>query len=102
MMAEKKYASQQLDQYIVRFPDGMRDQLKKAAKENNRSLNAEIIHLIECGQASANNQITPRDLFAASAFIALILGGYKPHKDTVDLSFVFANAMVNKRNTGQA
>ena len=102
MMAEKKYASQQLDQYIVRFPDGMRDQLKKAAKENNRSLNAEIIHLIERGQASTNNQITPRDLFAASAFIALILGGYKPHKDTVDLSFVFANAMVNKRNTGQA
>lgn len=46
-MAEKKYASQQLDRYIVKFPDGMRDQLKKAAKENNRSLNAEIIARLE-------------------------------------------------------
>lgn len=89
------------DQYMMRFPKGMRDELKASAKANGRSLNAEIIHLIERGQASTNNQITPRDLFAASAFIALILGGYKLHKDTVDLSFVFANAMVNKRNTGQ-
>jgi len=39
--------SRKLDQYIVRFPDGMRDQLKEAAKENNRSLNAEIIARLE-------------------------------------------------------
>ena len=39
--------SRKLDQYIVRFPDGMRDKLKKAAKENNRSLNAEIIARLE-------------------------------------------------------
>lgn len=36
-------ASRKLDQYIVRFPDGMRDRLKEAAAENKRSLNAEII-----------------------------------------------------------
>lgn len=35
--------SRKLDQYIVRFPDGMRDRLKKAAAENKRSLNAEIV-----------------------------------------------------------
>jgi hypothetical protein len=35
--------SRKLDQYIVRFPDGMRDELKAAAAENNRSLNAEIV-----------------------------------------------------------
>ena len=102
MARPKKDVIQPEDKYVIRFPDGMRDKLKKAAKENNRSLNAEIIHLIERGQASTNNQITPRDLFVASAFTALVIGGYKPHKDTVDLSFVFANAMVNKRNTGQA
>ena len=90
------------DQYMMRFPKGMRDELKASAKANGCSLNAEIIHLIQKGQTAATEQITPRDLFVASAFIALILGGYKPHKDTVDLSFVFANAMVNKRNTGQA
>lgn len=36
--------SRKLDQYIVRFPDGMRDDLKKLAERNGRSLNAEIIH----------------------------------------------------------
>ncbi|MFU0504038.1 Arc family DNA-binding protein [Pseudaminobacter sp. NGMCC 1.201702] len=35
--------SRKLDQYIVRFPDGMRDELKELAAEHNRSLNAEII-----------------------------------------------------------
>ncbi|WP_395448679.1 Arc family DNA-binding protein [Aminobacter sp. UC22_36] len=31
------------DKYVVRFPDGMRDSLKQASWNNNRSLNAEII-----------------------------------------------------------
>lgn len=35
---------QEQDKYIVRLPDGMRDQLKAAAKANGRSLNAEIVH----------------------------------------------------------
>lgn len=47
--------SRKLDQYIVRFPDGMRGQLKKAAKENNRSLNAEIIARLEDYNDSQSN-----------------------------------------------
>jgi plasmid stability protein len=39
--------SRKLDQYIVRFPDGMRDRLKDAAAENGRSLNAEIVKRLE-------------------------------------------------------
>ncbi len=39
--------SRKLDQYIVRFPHGMRDRLKEAAAESNRSLNAEIIARLE-------------------------------------------------------
>lgn len=39
--------SRKLDQYIVRFPDGMRDRLKDIAAANNRSLNAEIIARLE-------------------------------------------------------
>lgn len=38
---------QDQDRYIVRFPDGMRDQLKQAAAQNGRSLNAEIVHRLE-------------------------------------------------------
>lgn len=35
--------SRKLEQFIVRFPDGMRDQLKAAAEANMRSMNAEIV-----------------------------------------------------------
>ncbi len=31
------------DKFMLRLPDGMRDQLKDAAAENGRSLNAEIV-----------------------------------------------------------
>lgn len=34
------------DQFVVRFPDGMRDQIKAHAAANNRSMNAEIISLL--------------------------------------------------------
>lgn len=35
------------DQFMIRFPDGMRQQLKSMAALNRRSLNAEVIILIE-------------------------------------------------------
>lgn len=39
--------SRDADKYIVRFPDGMRDRLKEAAKASGRSLNAEIVHRLQ-------------------------------------------------------
>ncbi|WP_082555386.1 Arc family DNA-binding protein [Devosia sp. Root635] len=42
-MARGDYPSAKQDQYMVRFPDGMRDQLKGLAEKNGRSMNAEII-----------------------------------------------------------
>lgn len=35
------------DKYIIRFPDGMRDRLKEAAKANNRTMNAELVARLE-------------------------------------------------------
>jgi hypothetical protein len=35
------------DQFIVRFPDGMRDKIKELADQNNRSMNAEIVLALE-------------------------------------------------------
>lgn len=35
------------DQYIVRFPDGLRDRVRQMAKANRRSMNSEIILAIE-------------------------------------------------------
>lgn len=43
----KKYPSDQQDQYMLRFPDGMRDKLKDEAAKNGRSMNAEIIMRLE-------------------------------------------------------
>lgn len=77
--------SRKLDQYIVRFPDGMRDQLKQAAARNNRSLNAEIVERLE---KSFDQQI-PRNVsnaltfsvFLANQFDALV-GFRKGAKDS--------------------
>lgn len=46
-MAKEPYPSETADRFIVRFPDGMRDRLKQAAADNNRSMNAEIIARLE-------------------------------------------------------
>lgn len=47
VMTDSRAPSQKLDQYMVRFPDGLRDRIKNAAAENNRSMNAEIIARLE-------------------------------------------------------
>jgi plasmid stability protein len=36
-----------LDQMQVRLPDGMRDALKKRAQQNRRSMNSELIVILE-------------------------------------------------------
>lgn len=43
----RKPTIQTEDKYVIRFPEGMRDQLKAAAEKNNRSMNAEIVARIE-------------------------------------------------------
>lgn len=39
--------SRTADQFVVRFPDGMRDRIAEEAKKNNRSMNAEIVARLE-------------------------------------------------------
>lgn len=46
-MTKKTFPSDKLDQYIVRFPDGMRDRIKDEAAKNGRSMNAEIVARLE-------------------------------------------------------
>ncbi|ATQ75061.1 hypothetical protein CR152_11420 [Massilia violaceinigra] len=41
------------EQFILRFPAGMRAQLKNIAAANRRSLNAELLLMIERGLAAA-------------------------------------------------
>lgn len=35
------------EQYIVRMPDGMRERIKEIAADNRRSMNSEIIVMLE-------------------------------------------------------
>lgn len=54
---------QDQDKFIVRLPSGMRDQISKDAKSNNRSMNAEIVARI----ANSSPEKTLRDEFAMAA-----------------------------------
>lgn len=49
-MAEQRYPSELAGRYIVRFPEGMREQIAAAAKGNNRSINAEIIARLQAAE----------------------------------------------------
>lgn len=40
-------APQLADKFVLRMPDGMRDKLASLAKANNRSMNAEMIELLQ-------------------------------------------------------
>ncbi len=46
-MARPKYPSDQQDQFMLRLPNGLRDRIKAYAKQHNRSMNAEIIRILE-------------------------------------------------------
>lgn len=41
------YPSQTQDKFVLRLPDGMRDRIKAAASESGRSMNGEIVAVLE-------------------------------------------------------
>lgn len=46
-MDKKPYPSETQERFIVRLPDGMRDQIAEAAKAAGRSMNAEIVSRLQ-------------------------------------------------------
>ena len=42
-----KYSAQKPDTLVVRFPEGLKDQIMSQAKDANRSANSQIIHLLQ-------------------------------------------------------
>lgn len=44
---DDRFPSERMERFIVRMPDGMRDQIKAAAEKHNRSMNAEIVARLE-------------------------------------------------------
>lgn len=47
MSKDTKAPSRTAEQFVIRFPHGMRDRIADEAKRNNRSMNAEIVARIE-------------------------------------------------------
>jgi plasmid stability protein len=43
----KTAPSDNQDKFIIRMPNGLRDRIKKRADANNRSMNAEIVQVLE-------------------------------------------------------
>jgi hypothetical protein len=62
-------ASRGTDQFALRFPDGLRDQIKADAEANGRSMNAEIVARLEGGAE------TLRDKFAGQALAGRVCMG---------------------------
>jgi hypothetical protein len=56
--------SRTADQYVVRFPDGMRDRIAEVARANGRSMNAEIIARLEASFSPPPSLPIPKELLA--------------------------------------
>ncbi|WP_342643905.1 Arc family DNA-binding protein [Rhodoligotrophos ferricapiens] len=46
-MPRGKFPSDKQDQFMLRLPDGLRDRIKAQAEKNGRSMNAEIVRVLE-------------------------------------------------------
>lgn len=47
MVIRIKKPNDELDKFLLRMPDGLRERIKLAADANNRSMNAEIVSALE-------------------------------------------------------
>ena len=54
---------------MVRFPDGMRDAIKRAAEANGRSMNAEIVHRLEVSLYALPHEAYVQDDFRVQELI---------------------------------
>lgn len=80
------YAGRACDQFSLRFPEGMRERIKTAAKKNGRSMNSEIIHQLACAYSVAKQETGEE--FADTAPVSMsnnaaLVGGASitPNKD---------------------
>jgi hypothetical protein len=72
MQNDKPARTPQLaDKYVLRLPDGMRDQIGARAKANNRSMNAEIVLMLQQALDSrASGEVAGVDVDALAEALA--------------------------------
>jgi len=79
-MSKELPPSRTADQFVVRFPDGMRDRIAEAAKTNGRSMNSEIVsRLDETFTRTAATHTGSMDLSGSSTQLQEIA---QAHKET--------------------
>lgn len=81
-MEKKPYPSELQDRFIVRFPEGMRDQIAEAAKANNRSMNSEIVARLEASFVAPS---IDRDVALAQGAAGAVLKGLERVNENVAL-----------------
>lgn len=57
--------SRELDKFVVRLPHGLRDRIAERAADNGRSMNAEMVRMLESGMAGELLSVEGRDLLRA-------------------------------------
>lgn len=77
------FPSDTADKVLVRMPDGMRDNLKTAAKANNRTMNAEIVARLQ--QSFENKLLSQSDIevLEQSAQTLGLVPGTQEFKDAI-------------------
>ncbi|EIV4892174.1 Arc family DNA-binding protein [Salmonella enterica] len=74
------------DKFMLRFPDGMRDIIAERAKSNGRSMNSEIVQILQ--DAIDGDKLTTSDLSYEQFFKVLITTKYyKNFLDKIEKSF---------------
>lgn len=95
--------SRHADKYIVRLPEGMREQIAAAAEENKRSMNSEIVSRLAASFAGTFDETLLRST-AARLNLNLATAEFREHQSTTALhnlaSFVHeaANALLKGLN----
>lgn len=80
------------DQFPIRLPDGVRDEIKREAKANGRSMNAEIVSRIISPPA-----MTQRDWFAGQALSAIAVDEWNDAERIALWAYRIADAMLKAR-----
>ncbi|WP_226576446.1 Arc family DNA-binding protein [Acuticoccus sediminis] len=113
MTDEAKYPSLLAERFQIRLPDGLRDRVKAYAERNDRSMNTEIIRVLEAafppeGAATpAVDGFELRDWFAGQALNGIVAGywgnpemsGLGPREFAED-AYAVADAMMRAREGG--
>lgn len=60
------------DKFMLRFPDGMRDEIRRRAEQNKRSMNAEIIARLEATLSPQPTAFTETEIKRATEFLRFI------------------------------